>query len=231
MVHTLRRVFGDSFLRGRAYISFFGVAATAVLSAILLWRILVDGSSLGQLGLGGVFLAAMLSHLTVVARDMFVPLFLSLTPIYSPLLLGAVAGWGGALGEVTTYFLGWGVAESVRENRSGMDDRVTNWIRRYGMWAVLLVSLTPLPDTPVVLLAGSGRLPFKRLLIVEGVGKTAYYTLGAIVGGFIFTGMTDALGSFSASIVVVSLSVVFCFLVTWRKSRDAIFGLVERLIP
>ncbi len=192
---------------------------------------LVDGSSLGKLGLGGVFLAAMLSHLTVVARDMFVPMFLSLTPIYSPLLLGAVAGWGGALGEVTTYFLGWGVAESVRENRSKMEDRVAGWIRRYGLWAVLLVSLTPLPDTPVVLLAGSGRLSFKKLLIVEGVGKTAYYSLGAIVGGFLYTGMTDVLGSLFASTVVVSISVAFCFLVTWRKSRDAIFSLVEWLMP
>jgi len=192
---------------------------------------LVDGSSLGKLGLGGVFLAAMLSHLTVVARDMFVPMFLSLTPIYSPLLLGAVAGWGGALGEVTTYFLGWGVAESVRENRSKMEDRVADWIRRYGLWAVLLVSLTPLPDTPVVLLAGSGRLSFKKLLIVEGVGKTTYYSLGAIVGGFLYTGMTDVLGSLFASTVVVSISVAFCFLVTWRKSRDAIFSLVERLMP
>jgi len=218
-------------LRGRAYFSIFAVVATAAISATLLWRMLVDGSSLGKLGLGGVFLAAMLSHLTVVARDMFVPMFLSLTPIYSPLLLGAVAGWGGALGEVTTYFLGWGVAESVRENRSKMEDRVADWIRRYGLWAVLLVSLTPLPDTPVVLLAGSGRLSFKKLLIVEGVGKTTYYSLGAIVGGFLYTGMTDVLGSLFASTVVVSISVAFCFLVTWRKSRDAIFSLVERLMP
>ena len=218
-------------MRGRAYFSIFGVVATAAISATLLWRMLVDSSSLGKLGLGGVFLAAMLSHLTVVARDMFVPMFLSLTPIYSPLLLGAVAGWGGALGEVTTYFLGWEVAESVRENRSKMDDRVAGWIRRYGLWAVLLVSLTPLPDTPVVLLAGSGRLSFKKLLIVEGVGKTAYYSLGAIVGGFLYTGMTDVLGSLFASTVVVSISVAFCFLVTWRKSRDAIFSLIERLMP
>lgn len=217
-------------MRWKAYISIFSVTATAAISAVMLWRMLVDGSSLGNLGLGGVFLASMLSHLTVVARDMFVPMFLSLTPIYSAPLLGAFAGWGGALGEVTTYFLGWGVAETVRDDLSEMDDRVSGWIRRYGLWTVLLVSLTPLPDTPVVLLAGSGRLPFKKLLIVEGVGKTAYYTLGAIVGGFVFTGLTNVLGSLSASVVVVSVSVAFCFFVTWRKSRDAIFRLVERLI-
>ena len=200
-----------------------------MLSAVVLWRTLVEGSSLGQLGLGGVFLASMLSHLTVVARDLFVPMFLPLTSTYSPLVLGAAAGWGGALGEVTTYFLGWGIAESVQENGK-TEDQIARWIRRYGLWAVLLVSLTPLPDTPLVLLAGSRRLPFKKLLLVEGAGKTVLYTVGAVVGGFVFTGLTDAMGSISASAVMVAVSLAFCVLVTWRRSRDMVFGWVERLI-
>jgi len=216
-------------LRRRAYVSILGVAGTAVLSAVVLWRTLVEGSSLGQLGLGGVFLVSMLSHLTVVARDLFVPMFLPLTSTYSPLVLGAAAGWGGALGEVTTYFLGWGIAESVQENGK-TEDQIARWIRRYGLWAVLLVSLTPLPDTPLVLLAGSRRLPFKKLLLVEGAGKTVLYTVGAVVGGFVFTGLTDAMGSISASAVMVAVSLAFCVLVTWRRSRDMVFGWVERLI-
>lgn len=225
------RGLGETPVKGRAYFSIFAVAATAVLSAIVLWQTMTMGSSLGRLGLVGIFLGAMLSHLTVVARDMFVPMFLTLTPIYSPILLGAAAGWGGALGEVTTYFLGWGVSESVRETHSEADNRVFRWIRRYGLWAVLLVSLTPLPDTPIVLFAGSSRLPLKKLILVEGAGKTAYYILGAVVGGFIFTGLEEALGSMASSMVTVTASVAFCVLVTWRKSRDAIFGWVERLIP
>ncbi len=192
---------------------------------------LVNGSGFGQLGLAGVFLVAMLSHLTVVARDIFIPVFLSLTSLYTPLILGSVAGCGAALGEVTTYFLGWGVAESVREDQREIDNRVAGWISQYGMWVVLLVSMTPLPDAPVVLLAGSGRMPFKKLLVVEALGKTTYYTLGAYVGGFFFVGLTDLMGSLSASILVVSFSVVFCFLVTWKKSREAIFAFIERLIP
>jgi len=87
--------------------------------------------------------------------------------------------------------------------------------------------------------AGHARCPprrlrqaaFKKLLLVEGLGKTAYYTLGAVVGGFFFTGLTNVLGRFSASAVMVAGSVAFCVLVTWRRSRDAIFGWAERLIP
>lgn len=217
-------------MKMRGYVSIFSVAVIAVLSAFFLWRIMVDQSQLGQLGLVGVFLASMLSHLTVVARDMFVPVFLPLTSTYSPFLLGAVAGWGGAIGEVTTYFLGWGVAESIQGNQSETENRIAGWINRYGLLAVLLVSLTPLPDTPIVLLAGSSRLSFKKLFIVEGVGKTALYTLGAFIGGIVFGGLTEKFGGIAASALMVAVSVAFCILVTWSKSRDAIFGLVERIL-
>ncbi|KON31360.1 hypothetical protein AC482_00925 [miscellaneous Crenarchaeota group-15 archaeon DG-45] len=218
-------------MRMRAYVSVFGVAATAVLSAAVLWWMLFVQGSLGHLGLAGLFLASMLSHLTIVARDMFVPVFLPLTSVYSPLLLGASAGWGGAIGEVTAYVLGWGVAESVMEKQSVADDRVARWIRRYGLLAVLLVSVTPLPDTPVILFAGSRQLPFKKLLLVEGVGKTAYYTLGAFVGGFVFTGLTEMMGGLTASLLVVAASVAFCVMVTWGRSRAVIYGWAERLMP
>jgi len=82
-------------LKGRAFVSILCVAATATLSAVLLWTTL-QGGGLGQLGLAGAFLASLLSHLTVVARDMFVPMFLPLASVYNPLLLGAAAGWDGA---------------------------------------------------------------------------------------------------------------------------------------
>jgi membrane protein YqaA with SNARE-associated domain len=215
-------------LRRRALISITAVVLTAAISTFVLWRWTVDPGSLGQIGLGSVFIVSLVSHLTVVARDMFVPIYLHLASIYHPLLLGSAAGSGAALGELTTYLLGWGVAESL-EDSSDEESRLARWIRRYGLWAVLLVSATPLPDTPIVLLAGSSRLPLGKLLVVEIVGKTALYSLGAVVGGFIFMGLFGAVGGLWASVLIVLGSLVFCVLVTWKKSRDLIFGWFERL--
>lgn len=214
----------------RAYASIFGVVATAALSGVLLWRFMLGGGSLGEMGLIGVFFASMLSHLTVVARDMFIPLFLPLTSVYHPIVLGAFAGIGGALGEVTTYALGWGVTESI-DKRTTTDDKISRWIKRYGLWAVILVSMTPLPDTPIVILAGSRRLPFRKLLAVELIGKTILYSIGAVVGGLVFYGLETSLGGFAASILMVAGSLVFTIAVTWPPSRDWIFELVGRLIP
>jgi membrane protein YqaA with SNARE-associated domain len=218
------------FMNKRGWVILVTVTGTSLLSGFLLWRLMIQGASLGKLGLVGVFLASMLSHLTVVARDMFIPLFLPLSPVYHPLVLGFSAGIGGAIGEVTTYFLGWGVAESMGSNKSIADDKIARWISRYGLLAVLLVALTPLPDTPIVILAGSRKLPFKKLLLIEVVGKSILYSLGAVVGGFVFIGLESTIGSVATSILMVVASIIFTFVVTWKPSRDWIFNFIEKFI-
>lgn len=215
-------------MRRKAILSISGVIFVAAVSIYVLWRWTADPESLGQIGLGSILVVSMVSHLTVVARDMFIPMYLPLASVYNPLVLGASAGIGAAIGEVTTYLLGWGVAESLTE-QGVEDNRLARWIKQYGLWAVLLVAVTPLPDTPIVLLAGSNKLPFAKLFAVECIGKTILYTLGAIVGGFVFTGLTGAVGGWMASMLMVVGSIVFCVLVTWKKSRDMIFGWFESL--
>jgi uncharacterized membrane protein YdjX (TVP38/TMEM64 family) len=132
---------------------------------------------------------------------------------------------GAAIGEVTTYFLGWGVAEGLEE-MSDAEDRIARWINKYGLWAVLLVALTPLPDTPVIILAGSRKLPFSKLAVVEVFGKSILYSVGALMGG-----LESTIGTFLASILMVVGSLIFSIVVTWKPTRDLLFGWMERLIP
>jgi len=217
-------------MKKQAVISVGGVIAVALLSGGLLYRLMIQGNSLGQLGLIGVFIASMLSHLTVIARDMFIPLFLPLASVYHPVVLGTFAGTGAAIGEVTTYFLGWGVAESIVAPTEA-EDRIARWINKYGLWAVLLVALTPLPDTPIVILAGSRKLPFGKLAIVEIIGKSALYSVAALMGGLVYGGLEDTIGTMMASGLMVVGSLIFSIAVTWKPSRDLIFGWIERLVP
>ena len=88
-----------------------------------------------------------------------------------------------------------------------------------------------MPDTPILILAGSSQLSFKKLLLVEGIGKTALYSLGAFVGSFVMEDLTGTVGGLYASAAIVVLSIVFCILVTWNRSRKALFGWLEKLIP
>ena len=210
----------------RAILSLTAVVLVAAVSGVVLYNWVQNPESVEGYGLFGIGLVSMVSHLTVVARDMFIPMYLPLTSIYNPLVMGAFAGVGAAIGEVTTYMLGWGVAESIEDEN---DQRISDWLNKYGLWAVLLVALTPLPDTPIVLLAGSNRLPFWKLFAVECIGKTTLYSLGAVVGGWIFHGLTGTFGGFWTSVIMVSGSLAFCIAVTWKPSRDYIFGWVEKI--
>jgi membrane protein YqaA with SNARE-associated domain len=215
----------------RAYLTIAGVSATALVSGYLLLLLFTDTARVEAMGLGGIFVVTLLSHSTMVARDIFVPLFLALTPLYNPILLGVAAGVGGAIGNIIPYLLGLGVAETVESEGGKAEDLVGRWLKKYGLWAVLVVAATPLPDLPVVMLAGTRRLPLHKLLMIEAVGKTALYTLGAWMGGWIFDLLIGAVGSIIASVGMVVVSIVFSIALTWPPSRDWLFRLLDRFIP
>lgn len=215
----------------RAYLTIAGVAATALVSGYILLLFFTDTAKVEEMGLSGIFIITLLSHSTMVARDIFVPVFLALTPLYNPILLGLTAGVGGAIGDVIPYLLGLGVAETVESSGGKAEDLVGKWIKKYGLWAVLVVAATPLPDLPVVMLAGTRRLPLHKLLAIEAVGKTALYTLAAWVGGRVFEILIGAVGGTIASVGMVVASIVFSIALTWPPSRDWFFRLLDRFIP
>ncbi|MCW4020431.1 MAG: VTT domain-containing protein, partial [Candidatus Bathyarchaeota archaeon] len=186
------------------------------------------GSLLEEAGLVGIFLASMFSHLTVVGRDVFAPAFVSMMKYYSPVLLGFSAGVGGAIGEVTTYYWGLGIKEAVEENEE--NSTVSKWIEKYGLLAILLVAASPLPDTPVALLAGSARFPFRKFLIVEVIGKSLFYSLGAAAGSVIFESLSGFVSGWVLSILVVVASLTLCVIASWKRSREKVLQLLRRFL-
>jgi membrane protein YqaA with SNARE-associated domain len=211
----------------RALISASAALATAIISGFILYETVIANNILGKIGLLGLFLASMFSHLTVIGRGIFVPTFLALTGVYPALVLGFVAGWGGALGEITTYYWGLGIRGAIAEDE---DNEISRWINRYGLIAILILAATPLPDTPIVLLAGSNRFPLYKILLIEAFGKIVLYSFGAIFGGLVFTGLTDMIGNLLTSLLIVVASVIFCVVISWEKSRNKLLELKKRLL-
>ncbi len=44
-------------------------------------------------------------------------------------------------------------------------------------------------------------------------------------------GLEDTIGTFLASILMVVGSLIFSIVVTWKSTRDLLFGWMEKLIP
>ncbi len=212
----------------KALVNIAAAVMTAATSGVILYQTLVVGSLLQEAGLIGIFLASMFSHLTVIGRDMFLPAFIDLINDYHPGILGVSAGLGAAIGDVTAYYWGLGIREAFEENER--DDTVMNWIEKYGLIAVLFVASSPLPDVPIILLAGSARLPFRKFLAIEAIGKSLFYSLAAAVGGAVFLQLRGLMPELALSAVVVAASIMLCVLTSWKKSREKILQLLKSLL-
>jgi len=101
-----------------------------------------------------------------------------------PLPAVAVASLGNSLGAITSYLIGiggshWLIEKLLRIN-SQQQQRAQNWFSRYGGWA-LLFSWLPIIGDPLCLVAGMLRHRFFNFITLVAVGKTARYSIVAVL--------------------------------------------------
>ena len=130
----------------------------------------------------------------IVAAVAFVAT-LSMTVPFAPLLAVAVlmvpnrwksitvlsslsAALGAGLLYLAFHHLGWaGLITSypdVVRSRAWSD--ATRWLANYGVIALLVIAATPLPLTPVLMIASISRLPVMEVLLALWLGKLVKYT-------------------------------------------------------
>jgi membrane protein YqaA with SNARE-associated domain len=184
---------------------------------------------LRSLGLFGVFLASFLGHFSIVLKDViFVPVFLYVSGFWDPLLLGFVGGVGGGLGELGAYLLGRGVGK-LAENKQKVTN-IPSWVKKLGLFGVFLSSLTPLPDTPVLMLLGTTRFPVLAVLALEILGKTFLYTSVAVAGGMIYSSLGEIFQAPWDSVIITLASLSLSIIVTWRRTRRPLLRFAEKTI-
>jgi len=175
-----------------------------------------------SLGPFGVFLASFLGHFSIVLKDiMFVPLFLYTTQFHHPLLLGFLGGLGGGLGELSAYLIGRGIFKLAKSKAN--EAEIPSWAKKLGLFSVLVFSMSPVPDAPLLMLLGSTRFPILAVLALEIVGKTILYSMVALGGGVFYSLLTGILPDPWDSVVVILASLSLSLIVTWERTRKPIF--------
>lgn len=215
--------------RAKALIKLLGAIISMVFSFIILYGRFINDNSLGNYGLLGIFLAALFSHLTIVARGLFIPIFLPLTEVYNPVILGLTAGLGGAFGEIVAYYWGSGIKEILNSNWQGKES-LHRRTEKYGLLIALIFASSPLPDTPIMLLAGSLRFSLWKLILIQIIGKTTLYSVGAVVGSIIFMELKSAVEEMITSIIILFASIILCIVVSWGKSREKILKILDKIM-
>jgi membrane protein YqaA with SNARE-associated domain len=146
----------------------------------------------GRYGYPGIFVLNMLSSATIVIPAPGLAVVSVMGSVLNPFAVGACAGAGDALGELTGYLAGYG-GRAVAED-SERYDRVVKWTQKYGLWVIFVLSVIPNPLFDLAgIAAGALKIPVSRFLIVCWIGKTIKTTLFAL-GGSTVMGLLGLVG-------------------------------------
>ena len=139
-----------------------------------------DLESMGSYGYLGVFLATFLSTTSIFFP---VPGFIAVVvaaALFNPIWVALAATAGGALGEFTSYLVGyWG--------RAAIDlERWERYKMRYGSFAIFLFALVPgLIFDLIAIAAGAVRFPFWKFMLASFAGRLPRSFLEAYLGWMI----------------------------------------------
>lgn len=105
---------------------------------------------------------------------------------WNPILVALFGSLGASLGEFSSYFFGYlGKRISINENMTGYR-LVQTWIRKYGLWAIALLSFQPvLPFEIGGFIAGLARMPIHLFFPAIWIGKFPKYLILIYLGGTI----------------------------------------------
>jgi membrane protein YqaA with SNARE-associated domain len=136
---------------------------------------------LANLGYLGIFLLSILANATIILPAPGVAFVFGLGAVYNPFLVALAAGAGAAVGELSGYLAGYS-GNIVIQNRK-YADRMTEWMKKYGPWTILILGFIPNPIFDLAgIIAGILKMPFWKFLLFCMIGKILKMLLFAYAG-------------------------------------------------
>lgn len=136
---------------------------------------------LARWGYVGIFLLSILANATIILPAPGVAFVFGLGALYNPLLVALAAGAGAAVGELSGYLAGYS-GNIVIQNRTHAD-RMTEWMKKYGPWTILILGFIPNPLFDLAgIIAGMLKMPLWKFLLFCMVGKIFKMLLFAYAG-------------------------------------------------
>jgi uncharacterized membrane protein YdjX (TVP38/TMEM64 family) len=134
-------------------------------------------------GYPGIFIIALLANATILLPAPGVAIIYAMGAIFNPFAVGLAAGTGGAIGELSGYLAGFS-GQAVIE-RTDIYERIKPWVKKYGGWAILVLSAVPNPFFDVAgIAAGMAKMPVRTFLFFIWIGQLIKMTMFALAGKY-----------------------------------------------
>ena len=152
--------------------------------SIYIFSIRDEVETLTSYGLPGVFLFTLLTSATIILPAPSLIVVFTLGGVLDPLWVGAVAGVGASLGELSGYIAGASGRVVVEDTPTYQ--RILSWMgthRAFAGWLILLLAFVPLPIIDLAgMAAGALRMPVWQFLLWCLAGKVPKMILVAWLG-------------------------------------------------
>lgn len=160
--------------------------AVSIAAIVLLFSGQIE--EFGDWGYLGAFIISLMGSATILIPVPSWAVVVGLGKVLDPLLLGIVAGTGSAIGELTAYLFGNGVAAITIRKRKDFQ-KYQEWIKKNDLWAIFLLSFLPNPLFDLAgLAAGAAKVHWLRFVVVCAVGRILRFILFGYAGFLIFNG-------------------------------------------
>ncbi len=172
--------------------------------------------------LGALLIAVLGSLIPFLPVPYLIPIVI-MSRTLNPFLLGIAAGVGGALGKLTSYFLGRFGRRFLSKEKRRRTATLGKAIEKYGMLAVFLFALTPLPDDVVYIPVGLTGLNIAKFMIANMLGKIVLSCIVAYTGRFyfdlayLFLGEGGGLEATIIAIAAMAIITVIMLRVDWEE--------------
>jgi membrane protein YqaA with SNARE-associated domain len=158
----------------------------------------------------GAFLISLFGNFTIFFPVPFTITIYVFGATLNPLLLGLVCGVGSTIGEFSAYLVGLGGRRVLDEKYGDRLESAKLLVQRYGMAAIFLFALLPLPDDLILVPMGMLRYDLVKAMTAMFIGKTLMCTIVAYAGLFSYDFVMEifAAGGILGGIASVALLVV-----------------------
>lgn len=178
-----------------------------------------------QFGYIGVFLISLISALTIIFPIPYTLVIYALGSSLDPILLAVASGVGAALGELSGYVLGYYGRAIISEQMKHRMEYMLKIFDRFGVVAIFLFALTPLPDDLLFIPLGMMRYSLVKAIIPTLIGKLLMSFIIAYSGYVSFEFIQILFGE-SGGVVTIVISIVLLIsvlLIMYKIDWEAVF--------
>src|SRR5512137_2538572 len=139
--------------------------------------------SLIELGILGLFIATFVSASIVPMPSE--PIIVGAVAILGPITTFIISLIGGVLGAITNYYIGLkGIHRFVERNVKN-EKKAQKWFDRWGAAILLVAPWVPFIGDPLIIVAGTLEMPFKKFLVYNSVARAIKNALLVALGSAI----------------------------------------------